>query len=101
LLYPALSVMGGVLAWGLWRHLSLVTRNPGRGVALAAATVAAVTVGSYALYVQVDRADDATRMGYLKTVKSPAVRLATGRETEAFFGDAEKLKSELEPLRTK
>jgi putative effector of murein hydrolase len=98
LMIPATAAL---LAWGLWRHLSLVTRNPGRGVALAAVAVAAVSVGSLALYFETDRADDLTRMGYLKAIKTPLVRLASGREAGKFFRDAEKLRGELEPLKTR
>ena len=72
-----------LLAWGLWRHLSLVTRRPGRGVALAAVAVAVALVGSLLLALHVDAAGDLSKMAYLKAIKSPAVRLAEGREARA------------------
>lgn len=101
LIYPGLVVLGAFAAWGLWRHLSLVTRNPGWGMAVAAVAVTAVAVGSFALYFHVDREDELTRMAYLKVIKPPAVRLAKGRESGEFFREAERLKGELEPLKTK
>jgi hypothetical protein len=101
LFYPGLAVLGAFVAWGLWRHLSLVTRNPGWGVAVAAVAVTAVSVGSFALSSYVGREDDLTRMAYLKTIKPPAVRLAKGREAGEFFREAERLKGELEPLKAK
>jgi hypothetical protein len=98
-LYLAMSAVGAALAWGLWRHLSLVTRNPGRGTALAAIAVAAVCVGSFALLSHIARVDDPTHMAYLKAIKVPAVRLVKGSEPEEFFREAEKLKGELEAVK--
>lgn len=48
-----------------------------------------------------DSADQPTRMAYLKAIKTPAVRLANGREAGEFFRDAGRLKQELEPLKAK
>jgi hypothetical protein len=99
--YLATFAVGAFLAWGLWRHLSLVIRNPGWGVALAAGAVAAVCGGSFALYSHVDRSDDLVHMAYLKAIKAPAVRLVKGSQTGQFFRDARKLKAELEALKRK
>jgi pSer/pThr/pTyr-binding forkhead associated (FHA) protein len=96
--FPALAA---VVAWGIWRHLSLVTRNPGWGVALTGVAIATVSVGSLALYNYVEAADDLTRMRYLDVIKPPVVRLADGRAPEEFFREAERLRGELEPLKGK
>jgi hypothetical protein len=99
--HVAIPAFGAFLAWSLWRHLSLVTRSPGPGVALAAGAVAAVFLGSIALYLDADSADDSNRMAYLKAIKTPAVRLVKGREPAEFFRDAERLRPELDLLRTR
>ena len=87
-----MPALGAVVAWGIWRHLSLVARNPGRGVAVTGVAVAAVSVGSLALYHYVDATDDLTQMRYLKAIKPPVVRIADGRAPEDFFREAERLK---------
>jgi hypothetical protein len=99
--YAAMSAAGAILAWGLWRHLSLAIRDPGAGAALSAAAVAAVCVGSFALVSHVTRSDELVHMAYLKAIKPPAVRLVAGSDTGEFFQDAERLKGELETLRRK
>jgi hypothetical protein len=91
--------LGAVVAWGLWTHLRLVTRNPGRGVAIAATAVAMAVVTPLALYEGAEAADDLTRMPYLKAIKPSVVRLADGRAPGDFFRDAEGLKGALEPLK--
>ena len=96
-----MPALGAVVAWGIWRHLSLVARNPRRGVAMAAVAVAAASVGSLALYNYVDVTDDLTHMRYLKAIKPPVVRIADGRAPEDFFRDAERLKGQLEPLKAR
>jgi len=101
LYYLALCALVAVLATGLWRHLSLVIRDPGRGTALAAVAVAAVCVGSLKLVFHVIDAEDVSRMAYMKAIKPPAVRLVEGSETGQFFQDAGKLKGELEGLKGK
>ncbi len=93
---PALAA---VVAWGIWAHLCLVTRNPGRGLAIAAMAVAMAVVAPLALYQRAEAADDLTRMPYLKAIKPSVVRLADGRAPADFFRDAEWLKGELEPLK--
>lgn len=101
LLYPGLVVLGAFVAWGLWRHLSLVIRNPGRGVAVAAVAVTAVSLGSFVLYSLTDREDELTRMAYLKAVKPPVVRLVSGREPGEFFQAAGRLRVEVESLKAR
>jgi hypothetical protein len=93
---PALTA---VVAWGIWTHLRLVTRNPGRGVTIAATAVAMAVVAPLALYQRAEAADDLTRMPYLKAIKPSVVRLADGRAPADFFRDAEWLKGQLEPLK--
>lgn len=97
--YLAPCAVGVALAWGLWRHLALVIRRPRRGVALAAAAVAAACVGFFTLITQPDRADDVPQMAYLKHIKVPEARLVGGTDTRQFFRDAEQIKVELEALR--
>ena len=99
--YLATFAVGAFLTWGLWRHISLVIRNPGWGAALAAGAVAAVCGGSFALYSHVDRADNLAHMAYLKAIKAPAVRQVKGSESGRFFRDAEELKGKLEALKKK
>lgn len=99
--YVESGVLGAFVAWSFLRHFTLVTRDPGRGVAVAAVVMAMVSIGSLELYAQVEGADDPARMTYLRAIKPPAVRLAQGREPEAFFKAAEQLRVEVEPLRTK
>jgi hypothetical protein len=94
----AIAAVGALLAWGLWRHLALALRNPGRGAALVAVAVAATCLGVFALYADLQRADDPVHMTYLKAVKPPAVRLVQGSKTGQFFREAEGLKGELELL---
>ena len=97
----AMPALGVVVAWGIWRHLVHVTRNPGRGVLIAAVLVAAASVGSLALYKYAEAADDLTRMGYLQAIKPAVVRIADGRAPEDFFRDAERLKGQLELLKVR
>lgn len=99
--YLGTFAVGAILGWGLWQHLSLVTRNPGWDAVLAAGAVAAACGGSFALYSHVDRADNLAHMAYLKAIKAPAVRLVKGSETGRFFQDAEALKGKLEALKKK
>jgi hypothetical protein len=99
--YLGMCAVGAIVAWGLWRHLSLVIRDPGRGAALAAVAVSAVGVGSFALLSQVVRADDPGYMGYSKAIKVPAVRLVNGSEAGRFFRDADTLKGEIDALKSK
>jgi hypothetical protein len=94
-----MPALGGVVAWGLWTHLRLVTRNPGRGVAIAATAVAMAVVAPLALYERAEAADDLTRMPYLKAIKPSVVRLADGRAPGDFFRDAEGLRGELEQVK--
>ena len=99
--HVAVPAIGVFLTWALWRHISLVTRNLGYRSALVAIVVAAVSVGSLKLYFRVTSTENPAEMAYLKAIKTPAVRLAQGREAVEFFRDAESLRSELEPLKTK
>lgn len=99
--YVAMLAAGVVLAWGLWRHVSLVIRNPGGGAALVAIGVAAVCAVALGLIGYGDRDDSVAHMAYLKAIKVPAVRLVDGSETGEFFQDAARLKGELEGLKGK
>ena len=99
--YVGFGVLGAFVTGSLLRHFTLVSRNPGRGVAVAAIATAVVSICSIALYLHVDSADDLARMSYLKAIKPPVVRLAQGREPEEFFRAAEQLQAEVELLRTK
>jgi len=91
----AIAVLVACLAWGLWRHLSLVMRNPGRGTAAVALAVAAGCVGLQTLSEYVARADNLTHMTYLKAVKAPPVRLAKGGGITEFFAGTAALADEL------
>lgn len=93
--------VGAVLAWGIWRHLYLVARVPGRRVAMAAVAVAAVLVGAAALVRYVNVVDDLAQLEFLKVVKAPVARVAEGREVAEFFGAAARLRGELEGLKGK
>jgi hypothetical protein len=84
----AIAAVGALLAWGLWRHLALALRNPGRSAAIAAVTVAATCLGVFGLFIDLQRDDGAVHMAYLKAVKPPAVRLVKGRESGQFLRDA-------------
>lgn len=97
--YVAMFAAGVILAWGLWRQLSLVIRDPGAGAALAAVGVAAVCAVSLGLIGYSDRGEDLAHMAYLKAIKVPAVRLVEGSETGQFFREAGNLKAELEALK--
>jgi len=93
--------LGAVLAWGIWRHLFLVTRSPGRGIAIAAVAVAATSVGSLGLYEYAEATDDLARMNYMQAIKPAVVLIADGQPPEDFFRDAEHLKGQLEPLKAR
>lgn len=99
--HVAVPLLGVFFAWGLWRHLALVTRHPGRGIAVAAVAVSAVALGSLALYMHVSAADDLAEMRYLKAIKPPVVRVAQGREAGEFFRDAEQMRAAVDALKTK
>jgi hypothetical protein len=99
--FLGLFAIGAALAWGLRRHLALATGRPGRGTALAAVAVAAACVGLFALLAQLWRADDPTRMAYLKHIKPPEVRLVEGSAPGAFFSDAGRIRGELEALKAR
>jgi len=94
----ALAIAGVFLAWGLWRHLALAIRKPGRGAAFAAVAVAATCIGALELSAHLQRADDPVHMAYLKAVKPPAVRLAAGSEEQEFFRQVERLPRDLAAL---
>ena len=99
LLQLVVPAMGAVLAWGVWRHLALATRNAGRGAIVASVAIGAAIAGAVALVVHLERAEDPHAMAYLKAIKMPAARLASGSPPAAFFRDAGKLQAELEVLK--
>jgi hypothetical protein len=98
--HVAAPAMAAVLAWGLWRHLRLATRLPGRRGAVAAIALGAVAAASPALLSSALEGDSFfVKMPYMKVIKTPAARVASGREAGAFFRDAGKLAIELEALK--
>ena len=99
--FLGLFAVGAALAWGLRRHLALAIDRPGWGATLAAVAVAATCVGLFALLAHLWRADDPTRMAYLKHIKPPEVRLVEGTVTSQFFSDAGRIRGELEALRAR
>lgn len=97
----AIAAVGALLAWGLWRHLALALRKPGRGAAVAAVAVATTCLGVFALFTDFLRAERAVHLTYLKAIKPPVVCLVQGGEPAQFFGNAAELKSELALLTRK
>jgi len=91
--------IAAVLAWTLYRHLTLVSRQPRRTRALAAFLI---VVGIFSVLSLADHAsqkDQLSRMAFLKEIKSPAVRLVPGASPEAFFAAAQDLKPKVDALR--
>jgi hypothetical protein len=87
------------LAWSLYRHLTLVSRQPRRTLALRAFGIVVGIFGVLSLADLADRKDHVSRMAFLKAIKSPAVRLVSGASPEAFFAAAQDLKSKVDALR--
>jgi pSer/pThr/pTyr-binding forkhead associated (FHA) protein len=98
--YVVAPATAAVVAWGLWRHLSLATRRPGRGGAVAAIALGAVAAASPALLSSVLEGNPfLVNTPYLKAIKTPAVRVASGREAGEFFREAGRLAIQLEALK--
>ncbi|MCZ7564343.1 MAG: hypothetical protein M5U08_11680 [Burkholderiales bacterium] len=96
--YLWLSMLGVIVAWGLWRHVRLVLRAPGRCAAVAVVAIAAASVAWYALLTYLGDRDDLAYMAYAS--KAPPPHLVKGTGLEHFLRDARKLEAELETLRT-
>jgi len=93
--YLGLAAMWAILAWGLWRHLSLALRTAGRGTALASAAVATTAIGLLVLYTHIQQADNPNTMAFSTAIKVPTVRLVKGSAPAEFFQEAAVLKDEL------
>jgi hypothetical protein len=89
-----------VLAWALYRHLALVSRQPRRTLALCAFGIVVGIFSVLSLADLADRKDHVSRMAFLKAIKSPAVRFVPGASPEAFFAAAQDLKPKVDALRT-
>jgi hypothetical protein len=91
--------LAAVAAWALYRHLTLVSRQPRRTLALTAfgIVVGAVSVLSLADYA--GQREQLSRMAFLREIKTPAVRLVPGASPEAFFASAHELKAKVDALR--
>jgi hypothetical protein len=92
--------LAAVAAWALYRHLTLVSRQPHRTLALAALGVVVGVVGVLSLADHASRQDQLGRMTFLREIKTPAVRLVTGASPEAFFAAAEDLKHQIDAARS-
>jgi hypothetical protein len=91
--------IAAVLAWALYRHLALVSRQPRGMLALAAVGIVVGAFGVLSLAEQAGQRDNLARMAFLKEIKSPAVRLVPGASPEAFFAAAQDLKPTVDALR--
>jgi hypothetical protein len=91
--------IGVVLAWSLYRHLALVSRQPRRTLALRAFGIVVGIFGVLSLADLAGQKDQVSRMVFLKEIKSPAVRLVPGASPEAFFAAAQDLKPKVDALR--
>jgi hypothetical protein len=91
--------IAAVVAWALYRHLTLVSRQPRRTLALAACGIVVGVFGVLSLADHASQKDQLSRMAFLKEIKSPAVRLVRGASPEAFFAAAQDLKPKVDALR--
>jgi hypothetical protein len=94
-----IAPIAAVLAWALYRHLTLVSRQPRRTLAFAALGIVVGVFGVLSLAEQAGQRDNLARMAFLKEIKSPAVRLVPGASPEAFFAAAKDLKPTVDALR--
>lgn len=91
--------VAAVAAWALYGHLTLVSRQRRRTLALAALGIVVGAVGVLSLADLANQKDQLGRMAFLKEIKSPAVRLVPGASPEAFFAAAQELKPKVDALR--
>ncbi len=68
---------------------------------MAAVAAGAICLGSLTLNFRAECADDPMQMAYLKAIKPPAVRVVQGREAGEFFRDAERLRPELNRMKSR
>jgi len=91
--------IAAVLAWTLYRHLTLVSRQPRRTLAVAAFLIVVGVFSVLSLADHASQKDQLSRMAFLKEIKSPAVRLVPGASPEAFFAAAQDLRPKVDALR--
>ena len=85
-----------ILALALFQHLRLVSRKPPRRLAVVAAAVALCVVGGITLLAYSVASEDLGRLRYMRYLKPPVFRLASGKTPEAFFSRAGALKPRLD-----
>jgi hypothetical protein len=88
-----------IAAWALYRHLTLVSRQPRSSLAFTAFGIVVGAVGVLSLADYAGQRDQLSRMAFLREIKTPAVRLVTGASPEAFFASAQELKARVDALR--
>jgi hypothetical protein len=91
--------LAAVAAWALFSHLTLVSRQGRRRLALAAGGIVLALLGVLSLADYAAESDRPSRMAFLKEIKSPAVRLVPGASPEAFFAAAQALRPKVDALR--
>jgi hypothetical protein len=91
--------LAAVVAWALFGHLTLVSRQPRRTLALVACAIVVGLFGVMSLADYAGQKDQLGRMAFLKEIKSPAVRLVPGESPAAFFAAAKDLQPRVDALR--
>jgi pSer/pThr/pTyr-binding forkhead associated (FHA) protein len=83
----------------LYGHIRLVSRTRARPAALTAVGIAAVFTGSFALMQYSSSIGYSPALDYARSLKAPAFRLVGAETAEAFFANAESLRTTLDELR--
>jgi hypothetical protein len=89
----------GIVGAMTYRHIRLVSRSPARRVAITAATVAVVLLGSNWLADYSASLSYSSALDYSPTLKAPAFRLSAPETPEAFVEHAAGLREEIDQLR--
>lgn len=88
-----------ITGWLLYGHLRLVSRLNARRAAFSTFGVAAVFTASFALVQYSSSFGYSPALDYARTLKAPAFRMVSPKSTDAFFVDAESLRTAVDALR--
>ncbi|HUF19306.1 MAG TPA: FHA domain-containing protein [Burkholderiales bacterium] len=88
-----------IIGAALYGHIRLVSRTRARSAALTAVGIAAVFTGSFALMEYSSSIGYSQALDYARSLKAPAFQLVGAETAEAFFADAESLRTTLDALR--
>ncbi|MEX0958017.1 MAG: FHA domain-containing protein [Burkholderiales bacterium] len=97
----SLGLLAGTAIVGalLYGHTRLVSRVSARRAALSTFGVAAVFTASFALVEYSSSFGYSPELDYVRMLKAPAFQVVDSKTTEAFFADAESLRTEVDSLR--